>query len=136
MNYRLTEWCNGSRTYDIYCFYSSDYIFVSDILRIRFMPYSILIIHIRNLLIIHIRNWDNAYSYMYPVAIHVRIRIQTYINMKYENKYDISDIRSYPICFHPYAGGWASVCRLYNICFYRPFYKHYISHLTIIWTLL
>ena len=59
------------------------------------MPYSILIIHIRNLLIIRIRNWDNPYSYMYLVAIHVWIRIQTYINMKYENKYDMSNIYPY-----------------------------------------
>jgi hypothetical protein len=31
------------------------------------------------------------------------IRIRIRIRHKYENKYDISDIRPYPIRFHPYS---------------------------------
>jgi hypothetical protein len=53
-------------------FYSiSREIFVTDTIRVRLIPYSILIIRIRNR--------DNPYSYMYPVAIRVRIQILTEI---------------------------------------------------------
>jgi len=74
MDYRLMEWFNGLGTSMIYkrCFYLiSEKIFVFDVLRIRFIPYSILTIRIYNR--------DNPYSYMNPIAIRVRIRIRTEI---------------------------------------------------------
>ena len=36
------------------------------------------------------------------------IRIRSESDQKYENKYDIGDIRPYPIRFHPYS--WATAC--------------------------
>jgi len=68
------EWFNGLGTSMIYkrCFYLiSEKIFVFDVLRIRFIPYSILTIRIYNR--------DNPYSYMNPIAIRVRIRIRAEI---------------------------------------------------------
>ena len=68
------EWFNGLGTSMIYkrCFYLiSEKIFIFDVLRIRFIPYSILTIRIYNR--------DNPYSYMNPIAIRVRIRIRAEI---------------------------------------------------------
>ena len=48
---------------------------------------------------IRIRNRNNPYSYMYP-SLSV---FESESERKYENKYNISDIRPYPVRFHPYS---------------------------------
>ena len=94
MDYGLIEWCNGLRTYDIYIYtaftqYPNRYLYPtfseSDSYRIR-------------------------YSLFVSVTESIRIRIcirtlsvsESESEQKYENKYNMSDIRSYPIRFHPY----------------------------------
>ena len=93
MDYGLIEWCNGLRTYDIYIYtaftqYPNRYLYPtfseSDSYRIR-------------------------YSLFVSVTESIRIRIcirtlsvsESESEQKYENKYNMSDIRSYPIRFHP-----------------------------------
>jgi hypothetical protein len=44
----------------------------------------------------------------------IRIRIQ--IRTKYENKYDMSDMRPYPIGFHPYVHRSTHVYRSHRAC--------------------
>ena len=94
MDYGLIEWCNGLRTYDMYIYaaftqYPSRYLYPtfseSDSYRIR-------------------------YSLFVSVTESIRIRIcirtlsvsESESEQKYENKYNMSDIRSYLIRFHPY----------------------------------